>query len=313
MAKMKCLFCKRDLETYPIANSSCTLYDCPSCGRFGLTEDLLVDIAMINDENMKKISHLLIEYKLRKQNPLLLAMGTDGAVGNFIWSSYLNFLANYPKEPIEIIDRTLMNLARLIAHPSQKIRITEDVKELFFSRDTGGIFYIIRQLANQGFISLITSMPNDITIEAQGWKRINELKKKPEGLNNQAFVAMWFDKSTNDIYLYGIKKAIEDTTQYQAMRVDFVHHNNKICDQIIAEINKSKFMVADFTGDRGGVYFEAGYAQGIKIPVIWIVKDDWVDKLHFDTRQYNHIVYNDEKELYSKLKARIEATIINSV
>ena len=267
---------------------------------------------MVTQEEREKISHLLFEYKLKKLNPLLIANGIGGVLGKFIWTSYKNLLSTYPSEPIEIIDRTLLNLSRSISHPSQKIRITENLKELFFSKDAGGIFYIIRQLANQKFITLITAMPNDITIEADGWKRINELKHKPEGLTNQAFVAMWFDKSMENIFYNGLKKAIEDTTQFKTMRVDLIHHNNKICDQIIAEINKSKFMVADFTGDRGGVYFEAGYAQGRKVPVIWTVKEDWVDKLHFDTRQYNHIVYKDENDLYIKLKARIEATILKS-
>lgn len=135
------------------------------------------------------------------------------------------------------------------------------------------------------------------------------MRKKPEGLLNQVFVAMWFDKSVDKYFTEGIKKAIDDSIKYKVVRVDFVEHNNKICDQIIAEINKSKLLIADFTGDRGGVYFESGYAQGLGIPVIWTVQEDWVNKLHFDTRQYNHIVYKDETELYKKLKARIEATV----
>ena len=47
-------------------------------------------------------------------------------------------------------------------------------------------------------------------------------------------------------------------------------------------------MVADFTCEkgkvRGGVYYEAGFAQGIGIPVIWTVAKDSLDDVHFDTR-----------------------------
>ena len=71
-------------------------------------------------------------------------------------------------------------------------------------------------------------------------------------------------------------------------------------------------MVADFTGNRGGVYYEAGFAGGLGIPVIWIVHEDDLDDVHFDTRQYNHITYSTPEELRDKLKARILATIQTS-
>jgi len=67
--------------------------------------------------------------------------------------------------------------------------------------------------------------------------------------------------------------------------------------------------VADFTGSRGGVYFEAGFALGLGIPVIWSCRKNDVKKVHFDTRQYNHIVWNDSSDLYRQLRDRIEATI----
>jgi hypothetical protein len=55
-------------------------------------------------------------------------------------------------------------------------------------------------------------------------------------------------------------------------------HNNKIDDEIVAEIRRSKFLLADFTCEkekvRGGVYFEAGFGMRLGIPVIWTVAKD---------------------------------------
>ena len=126
--------------------------------------------------------------------------------------------------------------------------------------------------------------------------------------SRQAFVAMWFNTKTHEFYKDGIHHAIEDAG-YECKRIDAVEHINKICDEIIAEIRKSRFVVADFTGQRGGVYFEAGYAMGMGLPVIWLVHEDEVDDLHFDTRQYNHIVYKTPEDLRQKLLNRIAATI----
>ena len=120
---------------------------------------------------------------------------------------------------------------------------------------------------------------------------------------------MWFDKSMNDYYKDGIKKAIEEAG-YEPVRIDLQDFNNKICDEIIAEIKRCKFLISDFSGQRGGVYFEAGFAKGLGRPVIFTVKEDEVEKLHFDTRQYNHIVYDSPEDLYKKLYNRICATIV---
>jgi len=60
---------------------------------------------------------------------------------------------------------------------------------------------------------------------------------------------------------------------------------------------------------RGGVYFEAGFAMGLGIPVIWTVRKDQIEQVHFDTRQYNHIVYDSPEDLKQKLCNRIRATI----
>jgi nucleoside 2-deoxyribosyltransferase len=87
----------------------------------------------------------------------------------------------------------------------------------------------------------------------------------------------------------------------------------RICDEIIAEIRRSRFLVADFTCEkdkvRGGVYFESGFALALPIPVIWTCKETSIDDLHFDTRQYAHIVWKDTADLCEKLKGRIGATI----
>ena len=146
---------------------------------------------------------------------------------------------------------------------------------------------------------------------ARGWLRIDELiARLPSTI--QAFVAMWFNDATQTAYIDGIEPAITDCG-YKAVRIDKKEHNNKIDDEIIAEIRRSKFVVADFTCEkekvRGGVYFEAGFAMGLGIPIFWTVAKDSLNDVHFDTRQYNHIVWDTPETLRSLLRARIGAVI----
>jgi hypothetical protein len=148
-------------------------------------------------------------------------------------------------------------------------------------------------------------------ITVQGFKHLEGLRSVNRSYD-QGFVAMWFDPSMDDAWTEGFELAIAGAG-YRPFRIDKKEHNNKIDDEIIAEIRRSRFLVADFThgdsGPRGGVYFEAGFAQGIGIPVIFTARKGMEDVVHFDTRQYNHIFWESEAELRDRLAARISATI----
>jgi hypothetical protein len=152
---------------------------------------------------------------------------------------------------------------------------------------------------------------HELMLRPPGYARLAEL----DGINSgskQAFVAMWFDDSMKAAYEDGIAPAIRQAG-YEPMRIDRKDHNNKIDDEIIAEIRRSRFLVADFTqgdvGARGGVYYEAGFAHGLNIPVIFTCRTDAIDKVHFDTRQYNHITWATPDELKERLAKRISATL----
>jgi hypothetical protein len=149
-------------------------------------------------------------------------------------------------------------------------------------------------------------------LKPKGWQRIDELQIK-EVQSAQGFVAMWFHPTTEEPYENGLYKAIYDSG-YVAKRVDQGHHHlNRVDDEVIAEIRRSRFIVVDCTCERekvrGSVYFEAGFAFGLNIPIIWTCKDTSLEDLQFDTRQYPHIPWKDSADLYTKLKARIGALI----
>jgi nucleoside 2-deoxyribosyltransferase len=139
----------------------------------------------------------------------------------------------------------------------------------------------------------------------EGYKKVEELiRNRPKG--DQFFVAMSFAPELNDAFDNGIYIAV-DEAKYKTIRVDREQHNDKIDDKIISEIRRSSLLVADVTMHRQGVYFEAGFAMGLGIPVIWTCRDTDIDEAHFDTRQYNHIVWSNPQELKEKLLDRINA------
>lgn len=124
---------------------------------------------------------------------------------------------------------------------------------------------------------------------------------------------MWLDPSMDEVWEEGFEPGIQDSG-YKVRRIDRSEFNNKIDDEIIAEIRRSRFLIADFTSDspenaRGNVYYEAGFAHGLNIPVIFTCRKDLLEDIHFDTRQYNHIDWEKPEDLRKQLKDRISATI----
>ena len=144
----------------------------------------------------------------------------------------------------------------------------------------------------------------------EGWEKVERIKKVQTD-SSQAFIAMWFDSSLEQAWHEGFQPALTEL-DYHPIRIDLVPHNDKICDRIEAEIRRSGLLVADMTGNRGGVYFEAGFA-GLNIPVVWTCRRDYIDELHFDVRQYNCILWDEPKNLQENLIFRIEATIPGKV
>lgn len=156
-------------------------------------------------------------------------------------------------------------------------------------------------------------------VSSAGWRYIDELDASG-GDTKQVFVAMWFGDEMTDAWRLGIAPGLRDAG-YLPLRIDNKQHNGKIDDEIVAEIKRSRFLVADFTCGaveastgpqavpRGGVYYEAGFAHGLGKEVIFSCRQDRIGDVHFDTRQFAHLVWGDPKELRTLLYNRVVATI----
>jgi hypothetical protein len=169
--------------------------------------------------------------------------------------------------------------------------------------------FMLRYLQDEKLISWIetTSETQDVTLTHRGWDEVDSIEK-PAALREKAFVAMWFNEQVTSAFNVGIEPAIAETG-YRAIRVDLQEHSDSVIDRIIAEIKESRFIVADFTGHRGGVYFEAGFARGLGLNVIWTCRYDDFKDLHFDVKGFNVIVWKTPAELRERLNARIRAIV----
>lgn len=174
--------------------------------------------------------------------------------------------------------------------------------------------YLMSYLRTRGWVSgHDPDRPNVHQVSVEGYSRIADLEETVVE-SSKAFVAMWFDDSMREVWEKAIKPGIEDAG-YDPVRIDRKEYLNKIDDEIISELKRARFVVADFThgddGPRGGVYYEAGFAHGKGRKVVFTCENEALKKIHLDTRQYNHIAWEREdlEDFRHRLATRISAVI----
>jgi nucleoside 2-deoxyribosyltransferase/DNA-directed RNA polymerase subunit RPC12/RpoP len=273
--------------------------NCPQCGTHYITNKA---INMIERGEAKR--HLVSHY-IRKRCD-------DGEKNPEFDSKVIASLKNTPEIPLsEKADLLLLAFAR---DATCYVDVMNGQNPKYIARTActrDDYYYCLNMLVADKILE--EESFNHISLTFKGWKAVDTLKKKQPD-SKQGFVAMWFDPQMHSTYDTAIEPAII-RAGFNPYIVRKVESNDKIDDLIIAEIQRSRFLIADLTGHRGGVYFEAGYALGRGIPVIWTCRKNHFDNkengqhVHFDINHYNFILWETEEELRKRLYQRIRATI----
>lgn len=311
MQRNFCPVCGSKAEVGLLGIGSIYQVTCKICGTYRASDIVLDDLPnKVFNPNRPKISAYLRERTIKELETITVFLQENDQIQTPL-VTVSEIIKLYPKKISERIDRALLNIAALSKYAGYKVDLSLDDYPVLFaeSKNTEAVMFMLGLLLEEKYLIGERVLAGKFTLSSKGWSRVFELERGNKTAKNQGFVAMWFDNSMDSVWENGISKAIADAG-FEPFRINLKEHNNKICDEIIAEIRKSKFVVTDFTGQRGGVYFEAGFALGLGLPVIWTCKSGEEGLLHFDTRQYNHILWDNENDLYTKLLNRIRATVI---
>lgn len=95
------------------------------------------------------------------------------------------------------------------------------------------------------------------------------------------------------------------------IRIDKEHPIESIVARIKNEIQRAHFVIADLTDERPSCYFEAGYAEALGRPTIYVASKESVitpgvpTKVHFDIHM-NVNFFTNHAELIEKVRAVVE-------
>ena len=296
-------------------------------GSYQLYDDAAAELGNLNDDEKARLTTILVRERLLGNTCPRINAATIAAGKSTSRARMEDRLTNLLKV---LIDRTpKVGEPVSVEGPEQRGENVGSYQcALAYTESTEHqeIVYLADSLHDQGLIKrhdirLPGSHPGrtrlihgyDYTVTTHGHSAMEQ--RQTEVQSDQCFVAMWFNEATDALYDRAIAPAVR-AAGYQSLRIDqkpdFL---GKIDDQIIAEIRRSRFVVADFThgdsGARGSVYYEVGFAQGLDLPVIFTCRQDQIDNVHFDTNHFLHLSWprGQAEALIEPLKNRILANL----
>ncbi len=294
-----CELCNNSSTTFDTATGDTLHQKCDSCGDFIFSGTALAIVKLRKGaENKRRIKGWVLD-----QN-------RSGVVPAYIDSYVLKSITDRPlPSVIERADRILQEAVSRIDGIIVNFNVNDErFIGASYSLDREELVFLTELLIDKGLVVRQGERGGNYRVTHAGFAYHAENFMVKQNSSMMGFVAMSFAPEMEGVFSEGIRVGIMNAG-YEAMRVDRHEHINKIDDEIISQINASKFVVADFTGHRGGVYFEAGYALGNDIPVFWTCCNTEMSDLHFDIRQYNCINWQTPKELSERLASRIEAVM----
>ena len=187
--------------------------------------------------------------------------------------------------------------------------------------DEENVMYVVEYLQKEGLIvhqGFITGgqypkvnykyPPLEAQLTFDGWKKFKELNR-PSNEGKIVFMAMKYrNLILEKIYEENIKTAVNETG-FEIQLLRDVLQAGSIDDQLRVQIRKAKFLLVDLTDDNNGAYWEAGFAEGLNKPVIYLCEKNKFDefKTHFDTNHLTTVLWHPDtiNEDMKNLKAVI--------
>jgi nucleoside 2-deoxyribosyltransferase len=299
------------------------IVDCEVCGRYRVrsevAEDYLAEgMGKLTPVQRSALSHLVRRYEVERKQ------GREPMFFNHGW--YERVSAEELKLPSPALQA--INLIRWIG--DQLARTGEPVSEApsYLYAEVGApnpqqLAKLSEQLVDQQLLFGIVSrtLSNSVSIKQidltlAGWNRYED-ERRGRLAANYGFVAMKFGEHDLETLLREhVAPAIESSLAYKLVDMRAAASVG-IIDNIMREkIRDAAFVLVDLTHDNPGAYWEAGYAEGLGKPVLYICEDSKFKRngTHFDTNHLTTVMWDVARpeafveELLATLKRSLHRT-----
>jgi hypothetical protein len=120
--------------------------------------------------------------------------------------------------------------------------------------------------------------------------------------HDHALVAMPFSENFDDLFHYGISKAVR-AAGLLCERIDQQAFTGNVLERLKNQIQTARIVVADLTGSNPNVFLEVGYAWGCGVPTVLLSRND--SELKFDVQGQRCLLYANIKDAEERLASEL--------
>lgn len=287
-----------------------TFFSCPLCSEFVLSRLLVASLPRIletNKDASTKISHALRTMQQTNKRAELHTRTVE------------EILKRPLPTPREQADLFIRWLAENVEGPGETVWVEPAThRSIIGAKTDEGFGLVLRHLFEIGLAEGSLLEPTDVpgrahvTLSFEGWDHWEQLRRGG-ATYRKGFIAMKFGDPLLDKLLADILKPCTKQAGFELYALNDTPRAGLIDDRLRVEIQSSDFLIADLTHDNPGAYWEAGYAEGLGKPVIYICEKEKFesDKTHFDTNHHLTIIWGKDalQKAGADLKATIRATL----
>ncbi|MBI1390898.1 MAG: hypothetical protein GC154_20910 [bacterium] len=299
------------MSNCPLCNASCSIisdplidgkkYSCDNDGEFSISGSAEPKVDKLTQIQKNYLRHIIFKRKSSNNPTSLTTTQIDSIIGHM----------NFPT-PIEQCENLILWLGQQSQRPGEDIPMSSiQYLPAAGSQCDKSLGYIIEYLTNTK--KLLIKRSEAYRLSMKGWGKYQELLKSHTS-SKRVFMAYEF-KNTDLKSLINnhLRKAILETG-FELFVLDDEPKAGHIINRMTVEIRNSKFLIADQSDSNLNVYWEAGLAEGLNKPVIYICDESKKDKRPFDTNQLQTVFWNkDNPELFvQEIKISIRATFPDS-
>ena len=289
-----------------------TQFMCVRCGQFALTGAALAILPGQIDARPNR--RALMSHKLRRMyEPQHKVVWVDSTFDPF-------WIEDRLPSPQQQADYLILKIGDTLVERAPSEQVLTGIASISAWIGTGvhqnsseGLHWLLQELGGN-LIEYVFGAEGKIAfrLKMPGWERYQTLKKtNPD--SRTAFMAMKFGDAELDSVASACFKPAVRRTGFDLRLLTDQQPAGLIDDQIRASIISGRFVLADLTHGSHGAYWEAGFAEGRGLPVIYTCRRSVWDqtRTHFDTNHLVTILWDssDLARAENELTATIRATL----
>lgn len=287
-------------------SSSFVRVDCRICGTFDVTDLAFGDIMNASNEGISGLERLAICHQLStaSREDSSIPRITSDWIERFLGDARLPSPATQARNAIRFIGDYVRSSGQKLHSLPIEFFAKIGAASPHFAGD------LLSELVDKGLVTgtdaTVKGGPKnmrDINLTLDGWEMYEEqLHGRLAG--DYGFLALQFGEQELDSFIEKvIKPGVKNGIGYELVDMRDVARAGIIDNLMREQIRDAAFVIADLTHDNSGAYWEAGYAEGLGKPVIYVCEAGKFEdaKTHFDTNHCTTVVWNaDEPDGFQK-------------